>query len=297
MCDNLSSLFDFVLPGKYFRVACFSLLLAFSMLLQKLCSIGFSENEAKVYLGLLKLGPQAVSIIAKKTALSRSTTYSILKSLEKKSVVSSYINANVKYYTASDPNALVGYLDRQCRTFEYQRSKMVSLIPKFREILNEFEYKRPVVRYFEGVEGVKHVLSDALNTKGVVMAYVTVGKWLELGFKDFLLEYKDVRISEKRLKLKAIVPDTKEVRSFFEGNYSFGCGMTELLYVPSDVGSGIFNNEIRICDDRVGLLHLDNGNDYGVIIQCDAIARVHRLMFEKSWKGFSLEDGVEHKMY
>jgi len=89
------------------------------MLEEKLSKIGFNKKETKVYLELLKIGPQPVSIIAKRLFYNRTSTYSILRGLEKKGVVSNYKNYNLKIFVASDPNALIAYLDSQSKTFEY----------------------------------------------------------------------------------------------------------------------------------------------------------------------------------
>ena len=259
-----------------------------SNLEDQLCQIGFTESESRLYIELLSLGPQAVSVIAKRALLNRTTAYSILKSLEFKGVVSSYVNENMRYFLANDPNSLVGFVDRKCRTFDYHRSNLLNLIPEFRGLTGNFSLSKPVVVYHEGIEGVKNVMYDALSAKDTFRAYVCLDKWLKFGHKNFLIEFKNIRIYDKKVPLKTIVADTPEIREFFKENYDEECELTNVLYVPP---SGMFENEMNIYNDKVSIIHLDTGVEYGVVIQDSQITEMHRSMFDIMWQKFENEYG------
>lgn len=254
---------------------------------EHLLQIGFTENECKVYLELLKIGPQPVSTLAKRLNFNRTTTYAVLQSLEKKGLASFYKKQNgVKAYLSNDPNCLVGYLDAKCRTYDYYRSLILSLIPKLRRIAEEFNLKRPVVSYFEGIEGVKRVTYDALKSSKEMYCYLSLHRWFELGLKDFILKYKEYRIKQKKVMLRAIAPDTKDVRDFFQQNYDADDPLTQILYVKDPEFLGMFTNEMTIYDDKVSIIHLEAGDEYGVVIQSERIADMQRKIFEKAWEGF-----------
>lgn len=254
-------------------------------LLESLYQIGFTKNEARVYLELLKMGPQAVSIIARKSDLNRTTTYSVLKALEKKGLVCNYNNDAIGNFVANDPNSLVGYIDRKCHTYHYYRERMLGIIPRFREMIGNYDFHKPIVTYFEGIEGVKRVMHDALNTKGEFRAYLCIEKWIRAGLKEFLVEYKNTRIMRKKVPLIAIAADLPEVRAFFDKHYNPGDGMTKVLYLKPEVLPGMFEDEINIYDDKVSILHLDQGSEYGVIIESKDIAGMHRAIFDLAWSG------------
>ncbi|MFH1533597.1 MAG: helix-turn-helix domain-containing protein [Nitrospirota bacterium] len=136
------------------------------MFYEKLIEIGFSEGESKVYLELLKIGPQAVSVIAKRLNMNRSTIYSLIKTLEMKGAVGSCKKGKMMFYAASDPNCLIGYIDRKCKIFDYYRSELLSIIPEIRSSLQSYEFLKPIVSYFEGKEAVSQVLEEALSFSG-----------------------------------------------------------------------------------------------------------------------------------
>jgi sugar-specific transcriptional regulator TrmB len=258
------------------------------MLDNSLCQIGFTKSEAKVYLELSRIGSQAVSVVAKKIGLNRTTTYSILKSLEKKGVVSSFRNNGIKYFSANDPNSLIGYVDRKCQTFGYYRSELLTLIPSFRSICGQYSFSPPLVSYFDGVEGVKHVMYDALNADGSYCAFLSLHRFLDYGFEDFLIHYKNSRIINKKVKLRAIVPDTPKVRAFFNKNYSKTSDLTEILYVKNPGLIRMFRNQVNIYNNKISIIHLEKGEEYGVIIESKEVADMQRVIFELAWMGCKL---------
>ncbi len=255
------------------------------MLEGKLAEIGLSSSEAKIYTGLLSLGHQPVSIISKRVGLNRTTTYSILRSLAKKSFVAFYNKSGITYFVANDPNCLISYIDAKCRTYDYFRSELLLLVPKYRELMNEYSFLKPIVTYHEGLEGVKHVMYDALNSKGNCFACLCLHKWFESGLKNFLLEYKDFRIATKQIPLSAIVPDTPEVRAFFEENYDKSNTLTKVKYLSDPRYQQLFENEMNIYDDKVAIIHLEKGQEFGVIIQSKEIANMQKSIFQLAWKG------------
>ena len=171
------------------------------MFYEKLIEIGFPDGEARIYLELLKIGPQAVSTIAKRLSLNRSTVYSLIRSLESKGIISSCKNGKMKFYASNDPNCLVGYLDRKCKIFDYYRKEILTVIPEYREIIRSYEFLKPVVSYFEGKEAVNQILDEAISFSGEMYLFVRdkdgkiiLKKGLKPGLQGFsyiITVYKD----------------------------------------------------------------------------------------------------------
>ncbi len=256
------------------------------MLEEKLSKIGFNKKETKIYLELLRIGPQPVSVIAKRLCYNRTSTYSVLGSLQQKGVVSCYKQYNLKIFVASDPNSLIAYLDSKSNTFAYYKKEFLNLIPGFRAFFKNYNFKKPVVRYFDGLEGVKYVMCDARSSKGKNLSYICLDKWLHSGMKDFLIECKETSGLNKKGSLKAIVPDTEEIRAFFEAYYN-DC-LTEVLYVNPNVSEDLFENEMTIYDDKVAIIHLISGEEFAVIIESSEIANMQRAIFSMAWKGLEI---------
>lgn len=255
------------------------------MLIEKLAEIGLSKNEARVYVELLSMGHQPVSVIAKRVGCIRTSAYVILKTLVKKGFVAFYNRGNMNFFVANDPNCLIGYVERKCRAYDNCRNDLLMLIPKYRELMRKYAFRKPIVTYHEGFEGVKHVMYDALNSKSACFAYLCLHKWFRSGLTEFLLDYKNFRISNKRLPLKAIVPDTPEVRAFFEEHYDKENKLTTVRYLKDEKYHKLFENEMNIYDDKVAIINLEKGEEFGVIIESKEVANMQKSIFQLAWKG------------
>ncbi|MEI6144413.1 MAG: helix-turn-helix domain-containing protein, partial [Candidatus Berkelbacteria bacterium] len=70
-------------------------------------NLGFSENEAKVYLASLEMGVSSAQEIAKKADILRTTGYSVLEQLVVRGVIIKTKKNSVNRYFAESPESLV----------------------------------------------------------------------------------------------------------------------------------------------------------------------------------------------
>lgn len=248
------------------------------MLREYLCQIGFTGNESKVYLELLQIGAQPVTLLAKRLTMNRTSVWSILKSLEQKGVISSYSSKKTQYFVANDPNFLIGYVDRKCRAFDYYREKLISVLPQFRGIGENFVFHKPVVSFFDGLEGVKQVLCDFLKANSDKRGYISLDKCFlyDNNFSDFFKE----ALSKKTSKFfKIILPNFEDIKKIF----NFKNKNIEVLCLDKADFGKLFENEIAIYDDKVCILNLQKGAEYGIVIDSPKTADMHKMIFDMVW--------------
>jgi len=126
--------------------------------------LGLSDKEAKVYLYLLTVDNDSVIDIANKTGVNRTTVYPILEVLAKKGLVSEVkIDKKVRYQ-AESPERLTTFIERQRVLFDEQAKKALDVIPQLKSIQREIG-ERPVVKYFEGREGVVSSIEDFFKSQ------------------------------------------------------------------------------------------------------------------------------------
>lgn len=123
------------------------------MLEKYLQDIGLSEKEAIVYIALLAVDNSAVLDLSKKTGLNRSTTYVILESLAKKGLVTETTVGKKTRYQAEPPERLETYVEQRKILLEEQAKKLKDIIPQIKTVQRETG-QRPIVKYFEGREGI-----------------------------------------------------------------------------------------------------------------------------------------------
>ena len=124
-------------------------------------SLGFTESEAKIYLLSLELGASSVQDIAKKAKVSRVTTYAAIESLSKHGLMSSVEKGKKTLYAAESPERLVSFVHNRMKEMENTLREVQSAINELKLIQ---QGDRPVVRLFEGKEGLKAIHDDILKT-------------------------------------------------------------------------------------------------------------------------------------
>jgi sugar-specific transcriptional regulator TrmB len=100
-------------------------------LIEMLTKHHFSEKEAKVYLACLQLKIANISTIARFTQEKRSTTYSVVKELQKKGILNEIDKNKIASYSAVPPEALIKTLESQIESFKELLPFFVAITEKF----------------------------------------------------------------------------------------------------------------------------------------------------------------------
>jgi HTH-type transcriptional regulator, sugar sensing transcriptional regulator len=129
-----------------------------------LSDLGLSNEEIKIYLVSLELGPQPASVLAKKAGLKRGQTYNKLSLLRQKGIMQEFIENKVSYFTSLPPNTLLSVVDRRREELDVQKQKLFGVIPFLEKIKNPLLIQ-PKVRFFQGVEGLKEIYEDTIRVK------------------------------------------------------------------------------------------------------------------------------------
>lgn len=144
-------------------------------------TLGLSQNEAKIYLASLKLGPATAQHLAAKATISRPTTYIMIESLVKRGLISSYFKGKKKLFMAANPNQLtyiVSHLKREALEKEAAVGKIVEALG---QMVDE-EKNATTVRVLEGPEGSVELQRDIIES-GAAETYEIVNidearKWI-----------------------------------------------------------------------------------------------------------------------
>lgn len=254
----------------------------FKNILQK---IGLSDKDADVYLACLELGTQPASIIAKKAGLKRPTTYLILEGLLKKGLVSEYTGSNVKYFTSVSPEYLLNYVDKQRRELSSHQRELEQYLPQFQALTNPYSLN-PKVRFYEGMEGIERVMNDTLTSQEPLRCYSTMDAWfLRPETHEYILWYGKQRVSEKKIPLRSINPDTAVARKYLEEDYpdvKVDPQMSHFRWLPRDIQ--VFSNEINIYDNKMAIACLGKNELLGILIESEGIAQTQKSIFEVAWR-------------
>lgn len=123
------------------------------MLEKYLQEIGLNEKEAAVYLALLQVDSASVVSLADKTKIKRPTVYVVLETLARKGLVSEVEIGNKTHFAAESPERLETFVERQKVVLDEHAKRLHDIIPQLKSVQREGG-ERPIVKYFEGKEGI-----------------------------------------------------------------------------------------------------------------------------------------------
>lgn len=175
------------------------------MLEKYLQDIGLNEKESVLYLSLLGVDNSSVLDLSKKTGLNRSTTYVVLETLAKKGLVSETTVGKKTHYQAEPPERLETYVEQRKILLEEQTKKLKDIIPQIKSVQREGGEK-PVVKYFEGREGIMSLNEEFFHgQEHDSVVYLVYSKDLleEVFSKTEREKYRNLRLS-KNIKSKAL---------------------------------------------------------------------------------------------
>lgn len=255
------------------------------MLEEHLCEIGLNKREAKVYLELLKIGDQAVSVLAKRLNYKRSSMYSILKSLMGKGLLSTSKMNGAQYFRANDPNSLIAYLDSKSRHYDFQRSQTLSIIPKFRELNSEFNFSKPIATFCEGEQSLDYLLRNAFSESDFLYSYFPIETKLNDYLKFFLSESDELFCEEPEKELRVIFPNSSEISNFVSSLTCMTHSNKKAIFLNHDRFH--FKSFVNIYSEKVIMVNLEQGMESAAIVDDACFASVQRTLFDLLWNAKS----------
>jgi sugar-specific transcriptional regulator TrmB len=162
---------------------------------EDLIKLGFSNNEAEIYLAMIELGETGAGEIIKKTSLHRNIVYETLDKLVSKKLASKVTRKKVAQFVVTDPD----------RILEDQKSKLDIASKIVPSLIAKAKVKQEIVIY-EGLEGFQTfslALIEKMKENSTLYVLGATGDlWYELmGEKT----KKYFKIKEKRnIKFKMI---------------------------------------------------------------------------------------------
>ncbi len=157
-------------------------------------AIGLSDNEVKVYLSLLKLGPSHVNALYEDTGIHRRNIYDVLNKLIEKGLVIYIMENKKRAFQAKNPERLLTYLEERKNIIEAQKENIRNKIP---ELLSRFEHSKPSIEaeVYRGDEGIKSLVDETLSCKEILF----------IGSRAYIMErypHYWAGYNKKRIKLR-----------------------------------------------------------------------------------------------
>lgn len=131
-----------------------------SNLLPTLKTIGLSENEARVYIAALELGPSTAQFLAAKATISRPNTYIMIEALIKRGIMTSFVRGKKRLFAAEAPEKLYRLVERDLAVLEIRRKAIAEALPALSSLKGETA--RSSVSVADDKETIKGLIEEFL---------------------------------------------------------------------------------------------------------------------------------------
>ena len=227
---------------------------------EKLQICGLTRNEAKVYLGLLKLGSINGSKLAKKISFDRTLTYQILNNLVEKGLVHYTIKEYKKYFEASDPKNLLNPV-KEKEFFINDTLLELKSIEKIKEGEQE-------INIYEGIEGLRSLMREIIKEKSFCSFGATGRAY------DVLYELPRIskELTKKGFHARIIINPEYKTHKMLE----LKDVDARFLNICSEATTTIFGDKVSI--------HVIKDKPLIIVIKNKEIVESYRNHFEVLWK-------------
>lgn len=239
------------------------------MLKKDLQKLGLNQKESIVYLSLLELGEVLLEDVVKKSGVKRTTLYDVINSLKEKGLVGTSRRKKRVIYFAQDPRILERKIDEQKKTIK-------DVMPELLSLVNTIE-KKPKVRYYEGEEGIKEVYMDTLEYENQEMLGWVSGEALRVFDEKFLHEYYLPERIKRKIWVRAIAPDVKNMQDFKNMDDKF-IRKTKLISAEKFP----FNVEINLYGGK-NIAIMSFKENFGMVIESKDFYITLKSIFESQW--------------
>lgn len=235
-----------------------------------LVEIGFSVNEALVYMANLSLGPASIWDISKLSGVKRTTCYLVMNDLITAGYASFSQDTKHLTYAVISPNDLfLNHLNRQA-ALKWAMPELNAMASK--------SIAKPSTRMFEGVEGVQQAYQITLAMPEGSEILIYGNPEVYINYPKMVEQYVRHRV-EKMISVRTIIPDVvvgKEVTRDDE----------RILRVTRVLPKDKFNQrtEVNILPDRIIYIAHSEKIPFATVIESAPLAMEERNRFELLWE-------------
>lgn len=231
--------------------------------------IGFSENEIKVYLGLLDLGQSTIGPISAKSSVQPTKAYLALDRLVERGLVSYVHKSHTKYFQTSDPQTILGIVMEQ-------EEKAKAILPYLKQ-----KQKNPVhvrdAELYDGKSAIRSLydtLIDSMVSGDYYYAFALKNEYPLSESAQLFFRQKHQLLSQKGIDDRIIVHE--DVRADFDKIFADIPGV-KICYVNADLPIGLAITKGRVINT------IWHGQPTAIEIRSERLAEQYKKFFLHIW--------------
>ncbi|KKR03603.1 MAG: hypothetical protein UT32_C0047G0003 [Parcubacteria group bacterium GW2011_GWC2_39_14] len=238
-------------------------------------SIGFTETETKIYLIGLGYSSLGVSELVKQTQIKRTTVYHALDTLMQKGLVAKKGIGSRMVFSMIKPEQIEKLVDEKIALLEKQKTALEEIVPFLTQKTSQKE-SQVRVSHFEGLEGIKMVVEEALYCKSRKWDIIAPGKNF---FSEFDKQYAQYFLETRKKREIMARSLWEEVRARELNAIERASRNPKIL--PA-IMRGKFQSVIILFDDKVAFISSLKELS-AVLIQSQELHNTMAALFEGLW--------------
>jgi len=236
---------------------------------QNLQKIGLSEKESSLYLAGLQTGPATMQELVNSAHLKRATVYELVESLKEKGLIKTILKGKRKIYITEDPQNIFPLIKQK-------ETALHNIMGQLLAIQNHAG-KKPSVRIYQGIEGIKEIYEDILSKRADYIEVLST-KLPDEKIKDYWGgEYVERRV-KKGNHVKVIAPDVPVYREL-QARDKFALRQIKLF--PAE--NFPFKNEVFAYNGKVAFITQEGDASLGLVIESADIYATMNIILNHFW--------------
>lgn len=231
-------------------------------------ALNLTNSEISTYLSVLENGPGTIAEISQNSNVSRQASYVAVNTLTERGLMSSVLRGKKRFYAAEPPQNLAAYADRRTAETAEVANELKQLIP---ELTMSAKRDQPIVKLFEGREGLKAVIEDFTNSSTKTLIELTDAKAMRQ-----VLNESDLKPFKNKIEKNKII-----VAGLYAGTTSTDNLSSTKLKLNDKYSD--FKANIELYEDKVVFMTFEN-KMYSVLIENKLIANALRILFDLAFE-------------
>ena len=246
---------------------------------QLLKQIELGDKESKIYLQLMQTaGPKPASIIARKLSMNRTTAYKVLLNLSKIGLITTTMKHGIRCFIAEEPDRRIELLlEKKKKNITKIQKQLHEIIPEIQNLIKSDSSIMPTIKYYEGIEGIKHVYRDSLKSEDTIYAFENIED-MTPEIKEYILYDYIPKRAKKGIFIQVISPDNKEHKKTRKSDKKY---FRETKFFPKNIAS--IEIEVNIYGNKTAFFSYKKEEMFAIIIKSKSVANSIKSIHQFCW--------------
>jgi len=207
------------------------------------------------------------------TTISYSTCQYVATHLVRLGILTTNVEHGVEYFTVCSIHDFTNWIDERRQEIDEQYEDAKKEMRLFLKMVREDSWK-PNVNYFEGIEGIKAIYNDMIETGKDICAWTDISLIEKTLGVDFLNDYIKRRV-KKGIQSSSILQRNEVNVAYSEREQKRESKIVDQLPI---------NGEIRVYGAKVAVITFEQDNLVGFVLESPTVAEMFRLIFKDHWE-------------